>query len=86
MVCVVPDTEQTALITILTQQFFLKLVATGKAEHGSGLGRWQWVVKRSFAWLNQFRRLLFRYEKRANIREAFLAFDCILICRNFFAR
>jgi hypothetical protein len=25
-------------------------------EHGSGLGRWRWVVERTFAWLNQFRR------------------------------
>jgi transposase len=34
-------------------------------NHGSGLGRWRWVVERTFAWLNQFRRLRLRYEKRA---------------------
>lgn len=32
-------------------------------EHGSGLGRWRWVVERTFAWFNQFRRLRVRYEK-----------------------
>jgi len=54
-------------------------------EHGSGLGRWRWVVERTFAWLNQFRRLRVRYEKRADIHEAFLALGCILICWKFLA-
>jgi transposase len=50
------------------------------AEYGSGLSRWRWVVEQTFARLNQFRRLRVRYEKRADIHEAFLAMDCILIC------
>lgn len=25
-------------------------------KHGSGLGRWRWVVERTFAWLHSFRR------------------------------
>jgi hypothetical protein len=41
-------------------------------EHGSCLGRWRWVVERTFACLNQFRRLRVRYDKRADIHEAFL--------------
>jgi transposase len=40
-------------------------LAERNIEHGSGLGRWRWVVERTFAWLNQFRRLRVRYEKRA---------------------
>ena len=52
-------------------------------EHGSGLGRWRWVVERTFAWLNQFRRLRVRYEKRADIHEAFLSLGCALICWRF---
>ena len=32
-------------------------LAMRRTEHGSGLGRWRWVVERTFAWLNQFRRL-----------------------------
>src|SRR5947207_15785877 len=35
----------------------------------SGLGRWRWVVERTFAWLNQFRRLRVRYEKRSDIQR-----------------
>jgi len=38
------------------------------------------VVERTFAWLNQFRRLRIRYDKRADIHEAFLSLGCALIC------
>ena len=48
-------------------------LAKRNTEHGSGLGQWRWVVERTFAWLNQFRRLRVRYEKRADIHEAFLS-------------
>jgi transposase len=42
------------------------LLAMRNTAHGSGLGRWRWVVQRTFTWLNQFRRLRVRYEKRAD--------------------
>jgi transposase len=58
-------------------------LAKRNTEHGSGLGRWRWVVERTFAWLNQFRRLRVRYEKRADIHEAFLSVGCALICWRF---
>jgi transposase len=58
----------------------LPLLAMRNTCHGSGLGRWRWVVERTFAWLNQFRRLRVRYEKRADIHTAFLLLACILIC------
>jgi len=41
------------------------------------------VIERTFAWLNQFRRLRVRYEKRADIHKAFLSLACGLICWNF---
>jgi transposase len=44
------------------------------------MGRERWVVERSFAWLHQRRRLLVRYDRRADIHEAFLALACCLIC------
>jgi Transposase DDE domain len=49
-------------------------------EHGSGLGRARWVVERTFAWLHHFKRLLVRYDRRAEIHEAFLALGCCLVC------
>jgi transposase len=58
-------------------------LAERNIEHGSGLGRWRWGGERTFAWLNQFRRLRVRYEKRANIHEAFLSLGCTLICWHF---
>ena len=58
------------------------LLAKRNTQHGSYLGRYRWVVERTFAWLNQFRRLRVRYEKRADIHEAFLSLACGLICWN----
>jgi transposase len=37
-------------------------------------------VERSLAWLHQFRRLLVRFERRADMHEAFLRLGCCLIC------
>jgi transposase len=58
----------------------LPLLAMRRTENGSGLGRWRWVVERTFAWLNQFRRLRVRYDKWADIHEAFLSLGCAWIC------
>jgi transposase len=55
-------------------------IARRKTEHGSGLGRVRWVVERTFAWLHQFKRLLVRYERRAEMHEAFLGIACCLVC------
>jgi len=49
-------------------------------DRSSGLGQSRWVVERTFAWLNQFRRLRVRYDKRADIHEAFLSLGCAWIC------
>jgi len=46
----------------------------------TSLGRPRWVVERTIAWLHQFRRLRVRYERRADIHQAFLSLGCILIC------
>ena len=61
------------------------LLAKRNTKHGSGLGKSRWVVERTFAWFSQFRRLRVRYEKRADIHEAFLSLGCVLICWRFLA-
>jgi transposase len=38
------------------------------------------VIERTLAWLERYRRLAVRYERRANIHEAFLDLGCSLIC------
>ena len=58
----------------------LAAIARRQTEHGSGLGRYRWVVERTFAWLHKSNRLLVRYDHRDEIHEAFLALACCLIC------
>ena len=64
----------------LRNRGILPALAMRRTAHGSGLGRWRWVVERTFAWLNQLRRLRVRYDKRVDIHEAFLSLACVLIC------
>ena len=58
---------------------------SGEAQHRTRqrAGPMTMVVERTFSWLNQFRRLRVRYEKRADIHEAFLSLGCALICWYF---
>lgn len=44
------------------------------------LGRHRWVVERTLAGLNRFRRLTVRDERSADIQQAFLTLGCALIC------
>ncbi|MFF7330842.1 IS5 family transposase [Streptomyces sp. NPDC008150] len=46
---------------------------------GTGLGIYRWVVERTIAWLHGYRRLRIRWERRADIHEAFLKLACCLI-------
>jgi transposase len=55
-------------------------IARRGVESSERLGRHRWVVERTLAWLNRFRRLTVRYERRADIHQAFLSLGCSLIC------
>jgi hypothetical protein len=55
------------------------VVAQGYIEHGSGLGKTRCIVERTIPWLHQQRRLRTRYERRADIHDAFLKLGCALI-------
>ena len=83
--CVVGDRgyDAEAIRQGLRARHIVPLLAKRNTDHGSGLGRWRWVVERTFAWLNQFRRLRIRYEKRGDIHEGLLLLGCVLICWNF---
>ena len=65
---------------LLRQRGITPEIARRQSGHGSGLGRFRWVVERSFAWLHNFKRLLVRYERRADMHRAFLALGCCLVC------
>jgi IS5 family transposase len=58
-------------------------IARPGIDSSERLGRHRWVVERSFAWLHRFRRLLIRWERRADIHLGFLQLACCLIAFRF---
>jgi transposase len=55
-------------------------IARRREAHGSGLGFYRYVVEQTIALLHQFRRLRTRYDKRADVHEAFMKIGCAMIC------
>lgn len=58
----------------------LPRIARRGIDSSERLGRHRWVVERTLAWLTRFRRLTVRYERRADLHQAFLSLGCALIC------
>jgi len=61
-------------------------IARRSVENSERLGRYRWVVERTLAWLSRYRRLCVRYERRADIHEAFLLLACALIYFGYLQR
>ena len=57
-------------------------IARRGIESSERLGRYRWVVERTHAWFNRFRRLPIRYERRSDIYEAFTSLAASLITLN----
>ncbi len=55
-------------------------IARRGIESSERLGRYRWVVERTLSWLNRFRRLKVRYERRGEMHQAFLTIGCALLC------
>lgn len=70
---------------LLWQRGVKPVIARRGADHGSGLGKERWVVERTFAWLHNFRRLRTRYERRADLHEAFMLLGCAVVCQRMLA-
>ena len=49
-------------------------------EHGSGLGKYRYVVERTISWLHGFRRLRVRYDRDASIHDGFLKCAACMVC------
>ncbi len=58
-------------------------IARKGVESKEKLGKHRWVVERTLAWLGKYRRLVVRYERRADIHLAFLKLGCALICLHY---
>jgi transposase len=50
--------------------------------HGSGLGKLRYVVERTIAWLADYRRIGFCYERTGAAWQAFNELACCIICAN----
>ena len=57
-------------------------IARKGIDSSERLGRHRWVIERTLAWLNRYRRLTVRYERRADIHQAVLTLGCALLCFN----
>jgi transposase len=66
----------------LRRRGILCRIARKGIESSTKLGRHRWVVERTFAWLNRYRRLTIRYERNADLHLAFLDLGCALIAFN----
>jgi len=54
-----------------------------RTAHGSGLGKYRWVVERFFSWAHGFRKLRFVTEKTQEMQFAFFNLALALICLRF---
>lgn len=57
--------------------------ARRRVPHGSGLGKYRWVVERFFSWLHRYRRLRLRTDWDDRMHDAFLQLAVCLICLGF---
>ena len=57
-------------------------IARRRTPHGSGLGRYRWVVERTISWFHRARKLRLRTDWRDDIHEALMSLGSSLICWN----
>lgn len=55
-------------------------IARKGVESSTRLGRHRYVIERCLEWVTRFRRLVRRYERRANHFAAFARLACAVIC------
>jgi hypothetical protein len=61
-------------------------LAKKRTAHGSGLGKYRWVVERLISWLHGFRKERFVTEKTQEMQFAFFNLALALICLRFWER
>ena len=61
-------------------------IARRGVDSSERLGRHRWVVERTLAWFSRFRRLTVRYERQADMHQAFPSLAESLICWSYVQR
>jgi transposase len=64
----------------LRRRGIIARIARRGIDSSERLGRYRWVAERTLAWVARYRRLAVRYERRADIHQAFLHLTCSLVC------
>lgn len=68
------------VLSVLLMGIVPLLAKYQRRPHGSGLGRWRYVVERTFSWFTARRRISHCYEKRWPHFQAFHDLTAALIC------
>ena len=69
---------------VLRERNITPRIARRGVESSERLGRYRWVIERTFSWLHRFRKLRVRYERTAEIYKALTLLGCCLICYRTF--
>jgi len=77
--------DSSALRRALRARSITPRLARRGIDSSERLGRYRWVVERTFSWLLGYRRLSVRYERRADMLQALLHLACAVMCLNFLA-
>ena len=72
--------DSQALRDALQERGIADRIARRRVDSSEKLGCHRWVVERTHSWLNGFRRLKIRYERKAQMHQALLSLGCALIC------
>lgn len=72
--------DSQALRDALEERGIEDRIARRRMDSSEKLGRHRWVVERTHSWLNGFRRLKIRYERKVQMHQALLTLGCALIC------
>jgi len=72
--------SERGILDRISERGILDRIARRRVDSSEKLGCHRWVVERTHSWLNGFRRLKIRYERKAAMHQALLSLGCALIC------
>lgn len=70
------------IIAMLVTRMIRSLLAPRGSPHGSGLGKTRYVIERTMAWFDNYRRLRMCYERTGTHFQAFNVLAACVMCSN----